>query len=206
MALITAMVLMPILALQAAASRAPFVAWARGSAGPLLWLTFAAVVTLVGVWALAVYHADRAPENGALLFLPAALLVPAMLGAPGPLDESATLLTLGESYLAAGLAVFTGLLAPARWRPIAGGIALGAQFVLLWLLGRGPVLGTDGGAVVPVCAALLLAVTALLTVLTPLAALFSRRFFQTVEDRLAPSHLRGASEVGVRQVTSSADE
>ena len=134
-ALITAMVLMPILALQAAASRAPFVAWARGSAGPLLWLTFAVVVALVGVWVFAVYHADRAPENGALLFLPAALLVPAMLGAPGPLDEAATLLTLGEAYLVAGLAVFTGMLAPARWRPIAGGIALGAQFVLLWRLG-----------------------------------------------------------------------
>ena len=67
-------------------------------------------------------------------------------------------------------------------------------------------LGRYGGAVVPVCAALLLAVTALLTVLTPLAALFSRRFFQTVEDRLAPTHLGNAPETGARRVTSSADE
>jgi hypothetical protein len=44
------------------------------------------------------------------------------------------------------------------------------------------VLGQDSGAVVPVSAAVLLAATALLTVLAPLGALFSRRFFQTVEE------------------------
>lgn len=206
MAFITATVLMPILALQTATSRAPFVAWARGSAGPLLWLTLAATMALIGVWVFCVYQSDRAPENGALLFLPAALLVPAMLGAPGPLDEAAALSTLGEAFLVGGAAVFVGSLAPARWRPIAGGVALGAQFVLLWALGRGPVLGADGGTVVPLGAALLLAVTALLTVLTPLAALFSRRFFQIVETGLTPSHAANETDTSARRVTQKMAE
>lgn len=182
MTLCVVLVLMPVVALQASASRVPFVAISRGSAGPLLWLTVATCVTLAGLWLFAAHQSDRTPENGSLLFLPAAVLVPAILGAPGSLDETSALSMLGEACLVAGLSIFVGLLAPASWRPIAGGVALGAQFVLLWALGRGPVIGHDGGTVVPVSAAVLLAVTTLLTVLTPLGALFSRRFFQTVEE------------------------
>ena len=43
-------------------------------------------------------------------------------------------------------------------------------------------IGHDSGTVVPASAALLLALTTLLTVLTPLGALFSRRFVQTIEE------------------------
>lgn len=182
MALFAALILMPIITLQASASRAPFVAMSRGSAGPLLWLTLATFVALIGLWLFAAHQSDDAPQDGSLLFLPAAVLVPAILGAPGSLDETSALSMLGEAYLVAGIATVVGLLAPARWRPIAGGVALGAQYALLWALGRSPVIGQDGGAVVPVSAVFLLSLTALLTVLTPLGALVSRRFFQTVED------------------------
>jgi hypothetical protein len=180
--LFATLILMPTVGLQASASRVPFVAISRGSAGPLLWLTAATIAILVGLWLFAAYQSEDSPEDGALLFLPAAVLVPAMMGAPGSLDETSALSMLGEAALVAAAAIFVGLLAPENWRPVTGGIALGAQFVLLWALGRGPVAGYDGGAVVPLCAAILLATTALLTVLTPLAALFSRRFFQTVEE------------------------
>jgi hypothetical protein len=181
MTLLITIVLMPIVALQASASRVSFVAISRGSAGPLLWLTLATSIALVGLWLFAAHQSDQSPENGSLLFLPAALLVPAILGAPGSLDETSALTMLGEACLLAGVWIFAALLAPASWRPMAGASALGAQFVVLWVLGRGPVIGDDGGTVVPACAALLLALTALLTVLTPLGALFSRRFVQTVE-------------------------
>jgi hypothetical protein len=176
------LILMPIIALQASASRVPFVAISRGSAGPLLWLTLASCVALAGLWLFATYQADNAPENASLLFLPAALLVPAILGAAGSLDEAAALEMLGQSALVAGVVIFLGLLSPVNWRPAAGSVALGAQFLLLWSLGRGPVLGEHGGLVVPASAALLLATTVMLTVLAPLGALFSRRFVQTVEE------------------------
>jgi len=145
-------------------------------------LTLATVVILLGLWFFAALQSDQTPENGALLFLPAAVLVPAMMGAPGALDETSALSMLGEAALLAGVAIFIGLLAPDNLRPVTGGAALGAQFVLLLALGRGPVSGTDSGAIVPICAAILLATTALLTVLTPLLALFGRRFLQTVDD------------------------
>ena len=183
MTLLATLVLMPVVALQASASRVPFVAISRGSAGPLLWLTVATCVTLFGLWLFAAHQSNQAPENGSLLFLPAAVLVPAILSAPGSLDETSALSMLGESCLVAGVWIFALLLAPASWRPMAGGVALGAQIVVLWMIGRGPVIGHDGGTVVPASAALLLALTTLLTVLTPLGALFSRRFVQTVEEQ-----------------------
>jgi len=182
MALCTVLILMPIVALQASASRVPFVSIQRDSAGPLLWLTFAVCLTLLALWLFAARQASDAPENAALLFLPPALLAPAILGAAGSLDETSTLSMLGQSSLLAGVAILIGSLSPPNWRPVAGGVALGAQFLLLWALGQGPDIGQHAGFVVPASAALLITLTVLLTVLAPLGSLFSRRFFQTVDD------------------------
>jgi hypothetical protein len=203
MTLLVTIILMPVVALQASASRAPFVALSRGSAGPLLWLTLATGITLFGLWLFAAHQSDQFPENGSLLFLPAAVLVPAILGAPGSLDETSALSMLGEACLVAGVWIFAALLAPASWRPMAGGIALGAQFVVLWVIGRGPVLGPEGGTVVPASAALLLALTTLLTVLTPLGALFSRRFVQTIEEETGRTRPASAPPRGARRPEGS---
>ena len=199
MTLLATLVLMPVIALQASASRVPFVAISRGSAAPLLWLTLATCVILFGLWLFAARQSDQAPENGSLLFLPAAVLVPAILGAPGSLDETSALSMLGEACLVAAVWIFVALLAPASWRPMAGAIALGSQFIVLWMLGRGPVIGPDGGTVVPASAALLLTLTTLLTVLTPLGALFSRRFVQTVEEETGGPRPANAPARGARR-------
>jgi hypothetical protein len=199
MTLLVTLVLMPVIALQASASRFPFVAISRGSAGPLLWLTLATCVTLFAIWLFAAHQSDQTPENGSLLFLPAALLVPAILVAPGSLDETSALSMLGEACLVAGIWIFVALLAPANWRPLAGAIALGAQFIVLWMLGQRPDIGHDSGTVVPASAVLLIALTALLTVLTPLGALFSRRFFQTVEEETGGPRPASAPARGARR-------
>lgn len=195
MALTSVMIFLPMLALQAAASRVSFVALTRGSAGPLLWLTLATVAMLVAFWLVAAFQSNQSPEDGALLFLPAAVLVPAVIGAPGSLEETSALATLAVAFFVAGGAIFSGLLVPRNWRPLVGGIALGAQFIVLWTLGRRPVIGEYAGTIVPLTAAFLLAVTALLTVLTPLAALFCGRFSETVE---AESGSRRASAVAAK--------
>jgi hypothetical protein len=199
MTLLVTLILMPVIALQASASRVPFVAIARSSAGPLLWLTLASCITLFGLWLFAARQSDQSPENGSLLFLPAAVLVPAILGAPGSLDETSALSMLGEACLVAGVWIFALLLGPASWRPLAGAIALGAQFVVLWMIGRGPVIGHDGGTVVPASAALLLTLTTLLIVLTPLGALFSRRFEQSVEEGTGGPRPASAPAKGARR-------
>jgi hypothetical protein len=85
------------------------------------------------------------------------------------------------------------------WRPMAGGVALGVQFAVLWALDRGPIIGHDGGTVVPLSAILILAVTALLTVLTPLGALISQRFVQTVEEESGGPGLARVPARGARR-------
>ena len=81
--LFATLILMPTVGLQASVSRVPFVALSRGSAGPMLWLTLATLAILFALWLFAAIQSEDSPENGALLFLPAAILVPAMMGAPG---------------------------------------------------------------------------------------------------------------------------
>lgn len=199
MGLLTTLILLPTAALLASASRVPFIAISRGSAGPLLWLTLATVAVMFGLWLFAAFQTEDAPENASLLFLPPALLVPAMLGAPGAVEESASLAMLGQANLLAGVAIMVGMITPERRRPLAGALALGVQFVVLWMIGRGPVLGEDGGFVVPASAAVLLALTVLLTVMAPLGALFSRRFFQTVEEESGARRATSAPPRGARQ-------
>lgn len=193
------LILVPVLALQASAARSAFVALARSSAGPLMAFTLAALAVLFGIWLFAVYQADEAPENAALIFLPSALMVPAMLGAGGTLDETATLAMVGEASLVAGVTILLAMPAPASWRPIAGGVALGAQFVMLWVMGRGPVIGEFAGWIVPACAGLLIGAAVVLTVLAPLAALFSRRFLQTVGDESGITVVASAPPRGARR-------
>jgi hypothetical protein len=61
------------------------------------------------------------------------------------------------------------------------------------------VIGHDGGVVVPLSAALLLVLTAVLVVLAPLAALFSRRFVQTVDDESGGSKPASVPPKGARR-------
>lgn len=182
--LATTAVLLPLVALQAALSRVPFVALARGSAGPLLWSTGAVVAALVGLVGLSAVLAADAPEQASLLFLPPALLVPAVLGAQGDLDERTALAALAEASAVAAVGAALGWLLPRGARPLVAPVALGAQFILLWFLGFQPSFGAGRGAVVAFCAAVLLIVTAAAAVLVPLASLAARRF----------AHALGATE------------
>jgi len=180
--LCTVLILMPTLALQASTSREPFVSFTHGSAGPLLWLTFSCCLILGALWLYAAFQSTDEPGDASLLFLPAALLVPGALGAAGLVGESSILTMLAQASLVASAATFAGMLAPPRTRPIVAGVALVVQFFLLWVFGRGPVLAEFGGRVVPLAAALLLALAISLVFLAPVAALFMRRFVQTVEE------------------------
>jgi hypothetical protein len=110
------------------------------------------------------------------------LLVPSALGAEGLVGETSILTMLALASFVASAATFFGMLAPPRTRPIVAGMALVVQFFLLWVFGRGPVLAEYGGRIVPLTAALLLALAISLVFLAPLAALFMRRFVQTIEE------------------------
>jgi hypothetical protein len=174
---------MPVVALQSSALRAPFVALGRGSAGPVIWMTVACLLVLLGMWIFGLLQQRDPAENASLLLLLAALIVPAVLGAGSDLDETASLAMFGESALVAGVAAFFALLGPAGWRPL---IAVGTvvlQFAALWIAGRGPVIGPDAGFVSYLCLVLVLVAVLCLVISAPLGALFTRRFFQTVDEK-----------------------
>ena len=183
-ALTTTVVLLPLAALQTAASRVPFVSLALGSAGPLLWSTAAVVVGLVGLVLLTAVVAADAPEQASLLFAPAALLVPAILAAPGDHGERSALAALAEASGLAALAVFVGWLLPRGARLLVAPVALGLQFGILWLLGYGPAFPPGHGVIVPVLASLVVVVTVLSAVLVPLAARATSRVLRAA--RLPP--------------------
>jgi hypothetical protein len=174
---------MPVVALQSSALRAPFVALGRGSAGPLIWLTIACLLVLLGMWVFGLLQQRDPAENAALRLLLAALIVPAVLGAGSELDETASLAMFGESALLAGGAVFLALLGPAAWRSL---IAVGTyvlQFAALWITGRGPVIGPEAGFISYITLVVVLVAALCLLISSPLGALFTRRFIQTVDEK-----------------------
>lgn len=174
---------MPVVALQSSALREPFVALGRGSAGTVIWLTLACLCVLLGLWIFALLQQRDPAENAALLLLPAALIVPAILGAGSDLDETASLAMFGESALLAGAATFFALVCPAGWRPLIATVTFIMQFVGLWLFGRGPVIGPEAGFISYLSLSVVLAATLIMVITPPFGAVFTRRFFQTVEER-----------------------
>ncbi len=174
---------MPVIALQSSALRAPFVALGRGSAGPVIWLTMASLLVLGGMWVVGLLQQRDPAENAALLLLLPALIVPAMLGAGSNLDESASLAMFGQSALLAGTAAFFALLGPAGWRPLIATATFVLQFAGLWLSGRGAVIGPEAGFVSFVSVGLVQLAALCMMIAAPLGALFTRRFFQTVDEK-----------------------
>lgn len=180
--LATTVVLIPLVALQTAAARVPFVAVARGSASTLLWSTIAVAAGIVGLALLTALLSADAPDQASLLFLPVALAVPTLLGMPGIPDEGAALRAVVLLTGACAPAAFLGWALTRGARPLVAPIALAAHLGLLWALGYGPPDGAGQGAIVPVLGTLLLVLTAIVTVFVPVAALAVRRLVRAARD------------------------
>lgn len=184
--LIATVVLMPTVALHAAAARVPFVSVGRGSASSLVWATAGATAAVIGLAVLTAIVAADAPDQASLLFLPAALVVPAILGIPGAVDERAALRALVEVSVAAAVAAFFGWALTRGARPLVAPVALAVQLGVLWALGYRPPSMPGQGAVVPILGTVLLAVTGIVTVLVPLIALTARRVLRVAREAASP--------------------
>jgi hypothetical protein len=190
---------MPVIALQSSALRTPFVALGRGSAGPLLWMTFACLLVLFGLWVFVLLQQREPPENAALLLLLPALIVPATLGAGGELSESSSLAMFGEAALLAGVTIFLAFFGPAGWRPLIAIVMCVLQVVGLWLFGHGPVIGPDAGFISFLCLILVMLAALGMLVAAPVGAIFTRRFFQTVEEKAGTTTLASVPQRGARR-------
>ena len=201
--LVVVVIQMPVFAVLSSAARAPFVALARGSAGPLLWMTLACALVLLAVWVFVVLQSGDPAENASLLLLLPALIVPAMFGAGADLDESSSLAMVGESALLAGVASLLGLLGPVGWRPLVAVVTFVVQFAGLWLIGQGPVLGAQAGFVSFASLGFMILLAMLMLVTAPLGTLFTRRFFQTVSEESGIATPASVPQKGARRRSDS---
>jgi hypothetical protein len=193
--------LLPTAAIQSASARVPFTTLTNGSAGLLITSSLGVIIVLLGLLVLAAVLAADMPENASILLTPALLLVPAVLGAPGRLDEQSAMLALGEAFAVSAVAIAVGWLLPRNARPLVGLVALGAQFGVLWAVGFGPVTAPGRGAIVPVMSIMVLAATVLVAAMVPIAALIAHRFAQTVRN-LPPDRKQPRSEPASRSDSS----
>lgn len=177
----------PLLALQVTLLREPYVSLARHSATPALFATFVvAIVILFGaVWCVVVGWSD--PDRAALLFMPAGLLWPAMIGAGSVVSQRAALLTIAHVTLICAVAIAISVVLPPFSRIFVPAGMLAIQFVLLWLAGQGPLLQSTSGGIVRVIYIGSLVLTVVLIVTAPLMATAAGTFFARRDDRLAAS-------------------
>jgi hypothetical protein len=183
--LVIAATLLPLLALQTTLARAPYVAVEWGTATPPFVATVGVIATLCVIAFLIAMASIDTPEESSLLFTPAALLVPSILGVRGELSEARSLAALGETLALCAAAAFIAWMLPREMRPLIGPAALGAQFLVLWLIGRGPSFQTTSGEIVPILYGAMLATVVMLVVAIPIFAVWFRRIALEVE-RLDP--------------------
>jgi hypothetical protein len=179
--LTTLAIVLPLLAIQASATRSPYVSTALGTARPAIIATVAAIASLAIVASAAVAAANDDDEGSALAFLPAALLVPALLGTEPSLSESEVGERLAEVFGLTGIATFVALLAPRRLKPLIGPSAMAGYFALLIILDRGPTQEPTSSEIARILDGSLVVVAIVLIVAIPVTAYGVRRVMRSVE-------------------------
>lgn len=169
--------LLPALALQASMARSPFVSLGSGSAGNLMLATgeVLALLACMFIWTASVCGDD--PSWAPLLWCPAALLTPAVIGSGrGDLTEHAALQALAFALAVSAVAVAAGQLAAPHSRLAIAAVAVVGELLLLLVVRRGPSFAEAHGAIAPVMAMLLVLVAIGSVVAIQLAAVAGRRF------------------------------
>ena len=164
--LIAVVAVLPMAALTVTLARQPHVSLRAGSAWSSIGLTLILSFVLVGIAiGFAIWSSDEPDESG-LLMLPSALLIPAVIGIRGEVDEQSALRAIA---LAATVAAFAALMSWSIARPLrafAPPAALCVTVLALWLTGHGPTFTSTSGQIVPLLFSLLFTVTVLVGVAT----------------------------------------
>lgn len=174
--------LLPLLTLQATLARLPHAGSLGESVAPVLLATLGAALVLVLIAGVVAVGTRGEPHGAGPLFLPAPLLVPALLSVPALPAELPVLRTFAAVSALAGIAIVGAWLLPEGLRPLIGPLALGVEFVLLWIMDRGPMVDPTSGRIVPVLYGTLVALTVVLVVVVPLLAVWVRRLVAEVSD------------------------
>jgi hypothetical protein len=124
--------------------------------------------------AFAIWSTDG-PDEAALLILPAAMIIPAIVGIRSGIEEVEAVRALGQAaIIAAASAVMSWSLAPGL-RAFVPPLALGLQVVLLWLNGQGPRFASSSGQIVPLIFSVLFAAAVVMVIATSALAIVARQ-------------------------------
>lgn len=173
--LITTIAVMPITALTVTLARQPHVALTAGSAWAPILLTVLLCVLLISIAIGFAFWAADGPDEAGLLVLPAAMIVPAIIGVRGEIDEASAAQALAQAAMIASIAALMSWSVAPSLRAFAPPIALGLQVVILWLSGHGPSFTRTSGQIVPLLFSILFAVTVAVVVGTNIIAIIVRQ-------------------------------
>lgn len=171
--------LLPMLSIQVALIREPYVSIDSGSSLPAVLATLLvifftcvlAVVSAVRFW--------KRPDQAALVFLPVALLIPQAIGERTEIRIGQAVGTLALAMLLGAGAVAVSAYVGVGVRLLIPPVVLAIEILLLWIAGRGPVLHTTSGGVVRLLYIMMLATTVILVVVVPIFAVWLRRWAPT---------------------------
>jgi hypothetical protein len=168
--LICSSVLVPLLTLQVTLLREPYVSLARDSAAPSMVATvIVSMVLLAGaVWAVATSWEN--PDESGLLFMPQAMMTPALIGMHSTILQRPALSMLGKVLFLAAAATAVAWLLPQASRLLVPPVAVAVEFVALWATGYGPWFHATSGDIVRVLYSVMLAVSVILVVMVPYVA------------------------------------
>jgi hypothetical protein len=184
--------LLPMLAIQVALIREPYVSIDSGSSLPaalatllVIFFTFVlAIVSVMRFW--------TRPDQASLVFLPVALLIPQAVGDRSEIGISQALGILAVGMLLGGIATIASSYVGIGVRLLIPPVILGVEIMLLWMAGRGPVFHPTSGGIVRLLYILMLAAAVLLVVCVPILAVWLQRWAPPTAVG-GPTRTRGSS-------------
>lgn len=174
MNLLTLSTLMPLLALQSTFSGIPYVSPARSSAEPVIVTAIVTVIVLLVIAIVSASLSYESPGDAAVLFLPAALIVPVVLGGPASDIPDRGLASIMSVSVAAAIAAAGSQILPERIRPVIGSVAVMVELGALYAARRGPEIPESSGQIVSVLLWAIIGLAVALTVFVPLLARWLR--------------------------------
>lgn len=168
--------LLPMLAIQVALIREPYVSIDSGSSLPA---ALATLLVIFFTFVLAVVSTMRfwtRPDQASLVFLPVALLIPQAVGDRSEIGISQALAILAVGMLLGGIATIASSYVGIGVRLLIPPVVLGVEIMLLWMAGRGPVFHPTSGGIVRLLYILMLATAVVLVVCVPIFAVWLQRW------------------------------
>lgn len=168
--------LLPMLAIQVALIREPYVSIESGSALPAVLATLLVIFLTFALAAVSAARFWTRPDQASLVFLPVALLIPQAVGERSQIGVGQALGILAMAMLMGAAATVVSSYVGMGIRLLIPPVVLGIQIMILWMADRGPVFHPTSGGIVRLLYILMLTTTVLLVVCVPIFAVWLRRW------------------------------